>query len=81
MSEPELTPLERDALQRCADRGGTRCNDGGIVDTLLSRLCSWPPSAPLVKWQMNPTSRQDGYISLYTATEAGRQALKAPSHG
>jgi hypothetical protein len=75
MSE-ELTPMERAALSDCVERGSTRCNDGGMVDTLLSILCSKPSlENSYVKWRMNPNSRQDGYISLYEPTELGRQAL------
>lgn len=75
-----LTPLELAALRDCVERGGTRCNDGGMTDTLLSILCSKPsPEAPYVRWQMNPNSRQDGYISLYTPTDAGRAALEQGS--
>ena len=76
----DLTPLERAALQDCANRGGTRCNDGGMTDTLLSILCSKPSvEDPYVRWQVNPKSHQDGYISLYTVTDTGRAALADPS--
>lgn len=71
----QLTPHELDALRCCVERGGTRCNDAGLVDTLLSGLCSKPEGGPYVRWQMNPTSRDDGYISLYMPTDAGRAAL------
>lgn len=71
----ELTPLELDALRDCAKRGGTRCNDGGMVDTLLSGLCSKPKDAPLVKWRRNPNSRADGWINLYELTDAGLAAI------
>lgn len=79
MSKYELTPLELSALRDCAERGGTRCNDGGMVDTLLSGLCSPKKGGgfALVSWRMNPTSRTDGYISLYEVTQAGRDALAA----
>ncbi len=75
-----LTPLQADALERCCARGSTRCNDGGLVDDLLSGLCTSPDrtilNGWLVKWAMNPTSREDGYISRYTPTDLG-QAVRA----
>lgn len=74
-----LTPLQIDALRDCARRGGTRSNDGGVVDDLLSGLCSNTAEGVyngwLVEWSMNPTSREDGYISLYKPTLRGRQVL------
>lgn len=77
MSE-NLTPLERTYLLDCAGRGGTRCNDGGMADTILSILCSKPsPDDPYVRWTVNPNSRVDGYISLYTATPRGVAAVSA----
>jgi len=70
-----LTPLQTDALRRCCERGSTRCNDGGLVDDLLSGMCSNTTEGImngwLVQWAMNPTSREDGYISRYTPTPLG----------
>lgn len=78
MGETKLTPLQIGALEQCEALGGAvRCNDGGVLDTMLSGLCSTDP--PMVTWQMNPASRIDGYISLYTITEAGREALRKTS--
>jgi hypothetical protein len=80
--ERELTPLEISALEDCVTRGSTRTNDGGLIDTLLSGLCSNSAlginNGWLVKWEANPTYREDGYISRYVPTEAGRRAV---SHG
>lgn len=77
MSEKiDVPPLFLEAMRRCAERGGTRTNDGGMSDTLLSSLCSMPTADdPLVRWQMNPKSREDGYASLYTVTERGKAYL------
>ena len=69
----DLTPLETAALKNCVERGSTRTSDAGLVDCLLSGLCSKPSTeAPYVRWSMNPTSRTDGYVSLYTPTDLGR---------
>lgn len=77
-ADVKLTPLELSALRDCVERGSTRCNDGGLVDTLLSGLCSRPSlDDPYVKWDINPKSREDGYISLYTPTGLGIAALKS----
>lgn len=73
----ELTPLELDILSKCIARGGTRTNDDGISDAILSGLCSKPVNAPYVSWRINPDSRKDGYINLYEPTEAGRAAVQA----
>lgn len=75
MNPNDLTPWELQALADCVDRGSTRCNDGGIYDTLLSILCSKPKAEPLVGWRVNPNRRTDGYISLYEPTAAGRAAV------
>lgn len=81
-----LTPLQRDALAKCCERGSTRGNDGGLVDDLLSGLCSNTSQGIsngwLVRWSMNPESRTDGYINLYTPTPLGlavRDILKEQS--
>ncbi len=70
-----LTPLSRDALGICCQRGSTRTNDGGLVDDLLSVMCSNVAEGVnngwLLTWQMNPDSRRDGYINLYVPTERG----------
>jgi hypothetical protein len=72
----KLTPLELSALADCVKRGSTRTNEDGLVDTLLSGLCSKPSlDDPFVRWSMNPNSRTDGYISLYTPTDLGRAAI------
>lgn len=69
-----LPPLWRSALATLCERGSTRCNDGAMVDDLLSSLCSKPSlETALAKWEMNPNSLTDGYISLYTPTERGRR--------
>lgn len=78
MSAPDLdlTPLEISALADCVKRGGTRANDGGLADTLLSILCSKPSiEDPLIRWRINPNSRIDGYISLYEPTQRGRDLI------
>lgn len=71
-----LTPLKASALIDCCSRGSTRANDGELVDDLLSSLCSNPAEGIfngwLVTWSMNPASREDGYISLYTPTPLGQ---------
>ena len=71
-----LTPLQRSALRDCCERGSTRTNDGGLVDTLLSGLCSnsaeqvW--NGWLVEWTHNhPRPADDHYISRYTPTALG----------
>lgn len=79
MSAPDiaavLTPWQRKVLIDCCDRGSTRANDGGLVDDLLSGLCSKSDEVItngwLVRWDMNPESRTDGYISRYTPTPLG----------
>lgn len=85
-----VTPLELAALRRCVERGSTRTNDSGMVDCLLSGLCSKPADGPLVAWRVNPNSWIDGYINLYEPTEAGRRVVAAaadlvfpeePAHG
>lgn len=71
-----LSPLAMAVLVDCCDRGSTRANDGGTVDDLLSMMCSHTArgisNGWLVRWDMNPASRTDGYISIYTPTELGR---------
>jgi hypothetical protein len=68
-----LTPLQASVLKDCCKRGSTRANDGGLVDDLLSGLCSTEgiKNGWLVTWSMNPKSREDGYMSLYTPTPCG----------
>jgi hypothetical protein len=76
----DLSPLQLDALHDCVKRGSTRTNDGGLVDDLLSALCSNTEigisNGWLVRWDMNPGFRQDGYTSIYTPTELGREACQ-----
>jgi hypothetical protein len=72
----ELTPLEADALIRCCERGSTRTNDSGLVDTLLSGLCGKVSEGItngwLVEWSMNPGFREDAYSNLYKPTGLGK---------
>lgn len=71
----EMPPLSKSALVNCCARGSTRTNDGGMVDDLLSGMCSNTAEGVmngwLVTWSMNPESRRDGYINLYTPTPLG----------
>lgn len=67
-----LTPLQITYLRDCVDRGSTRTSDEGLADTILSGLCSHPSlEDSLVRWQMNPNFRFDGYINLYEPTSLG----------
>ena len=70
-----LSPLQASALDDCCRRGSTRTNDGGVVDALLSGLCSrlsdGISNGWLVRWDMNPSSREDGYINRYSPTPLG----------
>ena len=82
-----LTPLQISALRDCCERGSTRTNDSGLVDTLLSGIACAPGSCEngwLVKWFHNhPRSYDDPYISRYEPTPLGlavNQWLKENSH-
>jgi hypothetical protein len=70
-----LTPLEADALARCCMRGSTRTNETGLVDSLLSGMCSnlaaGITNGWLVEWKQNAGYRSDGYINLYIPTALG----------
>lgn len=71
-----LTPLQAGALSDCCKRGSTRTSDSGLVDTLLSGMCSnldedifngW-----LITWHHNhPRAPDDHYISRYEPTPLG----------
>ena len=71
-----LTPLQADVLRRCCDRGSTRTNEPGLVDDLLSGLCSnldeGITNGWLVEWESNPGYREDGYVNRYKITELGK---------
>lgn len=84
-----LTPLQISALTDCCERGSTRTNDSGLVDTLLSGMCTnldediyngW-----LVTWHHNhPRAADDHYISRYEPTALGlavRQILQEQNNG
>jgi hypothetical protein len=71
-----LTPLQASALEDCCARGSTRTSDGGLVDTLLSGLCSKLDEGTyngwLVTWHHNhPRAPDDHYISRYEPTPLG----------
>lgn len=70
-----LTPLQADALRMCCLRGSTRGNDGGLVDDVISGLCSKSDEGIvngwLVTWSQNPDSWHDGYINKYAPTPLG----------
>lgn len=76
-----LTPLQKDALAACCMQGSVRTNDGGIIDTLLSGLCSNTAKGInngwLIEWSMNPACRLDGYLNLYKPTSFGLDVYAA----
>jgi hypothetical protein len=80
--ENNLTPLQLAALKDCVERGSTRTNEG-LVDTLLSGLCSKMDehifNGWLVSWEMNPGYKQDGYMNRYTPTDRGREVVRNAS--
>ncbi len=74
---PDPAPLFKTMLVGLVGKGSVRCNDGGMVDTLCSSLCSFPtyPDA-YARWELNPKWREDGYMSIYFPTELGIRYVK-----
>lgn len=74
----ELRPtLFGSVLVDCVKRGRTKANDGALVDDLISNLCSRTSenifNGWLVTWSQNPDWSKDGYMSIYTPTDLGKQ--------
>jgi hypothetical protein len=72
-----LTPLQISTLRDCCERGSTRTNDGGLIDTLLSGMCSNTAEGVfngwLIEWSHNhPRPADDHYINRYSPTQLGR---------
>lgn len=73
MTLNDLTPLEQSYLENCVKRGSTSTIEEGMADTILSGLCGKPSfDDPLVRWEMNPTHREDGYINKYFPTDKAK---------